>query len=131
QYSMGMEVINPMAQTEFKRDPPQQPVKMFNVLGGNTIPAFAHATTDVVSPPGKYVLKVTVVDGVTKKSQTISQEFQVQNKDFGIVDLSMSYDPRGEIPAPFGGVAGQTVFLNFWALGFKATPAKDAVQPNL
>ena len=40
-YNMGMELINPQGQSEYKRDPEDRPLTIFNVLGGNRIPAFA------------------------------------------------------------------------------------------
>ena len=52
-YSMGMEVINPKGLSEYKRDPGERP-PLFNVLGGNSIPAFAHAETTADTEPGEY-----------------------------------------------------------------------------
>src|SRR5438034_622336 len=45
QYGIGMQVINPTkgGPPEFTRDPPKDPQEIFNVLGGNTIPASASA----------------------------------------------------------------------------------------
>ena len=65
-YSMGMEVINPKGQTEFKKQPAEAPFSIFNILGGNSIPAFAHAATDPTSDPGEYTIKVTVIDVIEK-----------------------------------------------------------------
>jgi len=128
QYSMGMELINPMGQSEYKREPQKDPIKVLHVLGGNSVPAFAHAGTEATYPPGKYTLKVTVIDGVSKKAQTISQDFQVLGKDFGIGDLVLTYDPQGVLSAPAWAVTGQTLLLNFSVFGFKA----DAMmKPNL
>lgn len=126
-YSMGMEVINAKGVTEYKKDPPAEPISMYNILGGNSVPGFAHASTDPTSDAGEYTIKVTVVDGRTKKSATLAQKFTVGKKAFGIVDLSTSYDGRGGFPAPPGGVAGQSIWLNFWAIGFTVTNKK----PNL
>src|SRR5579859_4004773 len=67
-YSMGMEVINPKGLSEYKRDPGERP-PLFNVLGGNSIPAFAHAETTADTEPGEYTLKVTVVDNATKPAK--------------------------------------------------------------
>lgn len=118
QYSMGMEVVNPKGQVEYKKDPPKEPLVMFNVLGGSSIPAFAHASTDPNTEPGDYQLKVTVIDGRNKAAQTLSTKFTVLKKEFGIIDLSTSYDGRGTMPAPPGGVAGQSIFINFWTVGY-------------
>src|SRR5207237_1513175 len=108
--NMGMELINPQGQTEFKRETEDRPLTIFNVLGGNRIPAFAHAQTGADTAKGKYVLKVTVVDRGNKnrKPQTLTQEFVVQEKGFGIVQVATSYDDKGVFPSPAGGVAGQS-----------------------
>src|SRR5467141_3392458 len=81
-YNMGMELINPEGKTEYKREPEQTPLTIFNVLGGYRIPAFAHAQTGPDTAKGKYVLKVTVVDRGNKnrKPVTLAQGFEVKEK---------------------------------------------------
>jgi hypothetical protein len=120
-YSMGMEVINPQGRPEYKRDP-GPPVTIFNVLGGNRIPAFANAKTDPETAPGEYTLRVTVIDAAAKNRApaTVSKKFTVLPKAFGIVRLSTNYslDGRIMIPAPAGGVAGQSLFLTFMVANF-------------
>src|SRR5438067_8070620 len=130
QYSMGMELINPEGKPEYKRDPAQQPNVIYNVLGGNRIPAFAHARTGPDTVKGEYTLKVTVVDqgAKSRKPVTLTQKFTVKEKSFGIVDLTTSYDDKGVFPAPAGGVAGQSIFVNFWTVGFGRGANK---QPNV
>jgi hypothetical protein len=128
-YSMGMELINPKGETEYKRDPQEKP-PLYNVLGGTRIPAFAHAQTSPDTPPGEYTLKVTVIDRATKPERkvTLSQKFQVEKKAFGLVELTTSYDKDGILSAPFGGMAGQSLFVNFWIVGFERSKDK---QPDI
>jgi hypothetical protein len=138
-YSMGMELINPKGESEYKRDPQEKP-PLYNVLGGTRIPAFAHAETSADTAPGDYTLKVTVVDDATAvkdkngkvtkpgKSVTLSKTFTVLPKGFGLVKLTTSYDRDGSLSAPFGGMAGQSLFVNFWIAGYKRDAKK---QPNI
>jgi hypothetical protein len=137
-YSMGMELVNPKGESEYKRDPLERP-PLYNVLGGNRIPAFAHAETSAGTMPGEYTLKVTVVDEATAvkdkkgkvvkpgKAVTLAQKFTVADKGFGLVKLTTSYDKDGILSAPFGGMAGQSLFCNFWIVGFKRVEG----QPNI
>lgn len=127
-YSMGMELINPQDQTEYKKDPLERP-PLYNVLGGARIPAFAHAQTGTETTPGVYTLKVTVIDRLTKKSASLERKFEVLKKSFGLVELSTSYDKDGIFSAPFGGITGQSLFVNFWIVGFERG-GKD-MQPNI
>src|SRR5262249_30615406 len=55
-------------------------------------------------------------------------KFVVKDKGFGIVQLSTSYDAQGALAAPAGGVAGQSIFVNFWTVGYTRGANK---QPNL
>lgn len=130
QYSMGMRLINPEGKNEYKRDPADQPNVIYNVLGGNKIPGFAHALTGPDTAKGEYTLEVTVVDrGAPKrKPATFRQKFVVADKTFGIVQLTTSYDDKGAFPAPAGGVAGQSIWINFWTVGFGLGQNK---QPNV
>lgn len=128
QYSMGIELKNPKGETEFKRDPDPKPLMIFNPLGGARVPAFAHALVGPEMPDGKYEMIVTVYDGMTKKKAELKKAFTVSKKAFGIVKLNTSYDGQGTIPAPFMGVAGQSLYVNFWVVGFERKPKG---QPNI
>lgn len=126
-YAMGMELINPQGQTEYKKDPQERP-PLYNVLGGSRIPAFVHAQTGADLPPGEYTLKVTVTDRSTKKSVTLARKFEVMKKAFGLVELTSSYDKDGIFSAPPIGVTGQSLFVNFWAVGFARTKNKPNIS---
>jgi hypothetical protein len=133
-YQMGMELLNPQGQTEFKRAPdPKLPQELVNVFGGNRIPAFAYASTDPSYAAGTYTLKVTVIDDRTKKQKTLETKFDVLPKGFGLVDLVTTYDPRIPVPAPMLGVAGQVINLNFSIVGFEAPldATKKQKKPNV
>ncbi|GIW79508.1 MAG: hypothetical protein KatS3mg105_1315 [Gemmatales bacterium] len=127
-YSMGMELINPDNEIEYKKTPQERPITQYNVLGGTKIPAFAHAQTGVETKPGIYTLKVTVIDRLSKQQASLERKFEVIKPAFGLVELSTSYDKDGIFSAPPMGVTGQSLFVNFWAVGF-ARNAKG--QPHI
>jgi hypothetical protein len=125
-YGMGMEVLDSKNRVQFKQDMGQG-VRGLNSLGGKRLPAVARVELGLDQPPGKYTLKMTVTDRAAKSTKSFTREFEVQPLTFGLVRLSLSSDPGGQLPAPFISLVGQTVAVNFRAVGFQR--AKD--QPNL
>jgi hypothetical protein len=126
-YSMGMEVVNKENAAIFKQQPMDR--EDFLPLGGTKLPARAFVTVGLDQAPGPYTCRVTVTDRSTKTSQTIEAKFEVLKKAFGLVQVYTSADGKGEVPAPTLGVAGQSVYVHFAAVGF----ARDekTKQPNV
>ena len=129
-YGMAMEVTDSAGKSIFK----QMPVERddFLPLGGNKLPARAYVSVGVDQAPGIYSCKVTVTDMADKVkavSKTIEQKFEVLPRGFGIVRVSTAADPKGDVPAPLVGVAGQATFVHFAVIDF----ARDSKtnQPNL
>jgi hypothetical protein len=127
QYSMAMEVVDKDKKTVFKQDPAEK--VDFVPLGGTRLPARAFITLGLDQPPGLYTLKVTVIDRANKAEKTLSHPFEVLPKGFGIVAVYASIDERGQIPAPTTGIVGQSVFIQFAAVGFERDPKSK--QPDL
>jgi hypothetical protein len=128
QYSMSMEVIDSKDNKAiFKQDPAEK--VDFVPLGGTKLPARAFITVGLDQPPGDYVVRVNVVDRATKASTTFDHNFTVLPKGFGIVAVYASVDERGSIPAPTTGVVGQSVFIQFAAVGFERD--MKTKQPDL
>jgi hypothetical protein len=125
-YSMGLELTNPKGKTQFKRDP--QEMEVVNGLGGHSMPAFAAVEIGTDYPAGEYTLKVTVTDRAAKATQTLTRRFEVTPMTFGIVLLRTSYATQGLPPAPSIGVAGQTIMVDYAAVGFQRDSKK---QPNV
>lgn len=128
QYSMAMEVTdNKDKKSVFKQDAAEK--VDFVPLGGTRLPARAFITLGLDQPPGQYTLKVIVTDRTTKVTQSLEHQFEVLPKGFGIVAVYSSIDERGQIPAPTTGVIGQSIFIQFAAVGFE----RDAKtrQPDL
>lgn len=127
QYAMGLQVTNSAGKVEFGAQP--APKEVYNALGGATVPAFANVDIGLNQAPGKYTLKVTVEDPVTKAKQELTRTFEVSKKDFGLVRLSTAADANMGIPTGPYGIPGQQVYLRFFAVGFERDPATK--QPNI
>jgi hypothetical protein len=128
EYSMSMELKDKEGKSQFKKEP--QDLKAFNALGGNRLPAFAMTDIGLDTPPGEYTLTVNVVDrGSKDKPKTeLVRKFTVSPKKFGIVSLVMTNE-AGTMPMPPVGVVGETLRVNFLAVGFEL--GGDKKQPNL
>lgn len=128
EYSMSMELKDKEGKSQFKKEP--QDLKAFNALGGNRLPAFAMTDIGLDTPPGEYTLTVNVVDrGSKDKAKTeLVRKFTVSAKKFGIVSLVLTND-TGMMPMPPVGVVGETLRINFLAVGFELTGEKK--QPNM
>jgi hypothetical protein len=126
-YSMGMEVIDKDKKPIFSQKP--QDREDFLPLGGTKLPARAFVSIGFDQAPGAYTCRVTVVDLATKVSKTLDQPFDVLKAAFGIVQFFTSSDPKGEIPAPPLGVAGQSIYVHFAIVGFARDPKK--MQPSI
>jgi hypothetical protein len=130
-YGMAMEVTDASGKSIFK----QMPVERddFLPLGGTRLPARAFVSVSPDQAPGTYTCKVTVTDRADRDkpvSKSLEQKFEVLAKGFGIVQLYTAADPKGEIPAPLVGVAGQALFVHFAVVGFDRDTT-SAKQPNM
>jgi hypothetical protein len=128
-YAMGMELTKKgKAKPEFKRAP--QDLEAVNNLGGTTLPAFAMTLIGNDTPPGTYILKVTVNDRGTKpaKSVILEEEFEVMPAKFGFVQVKLT-NTGGE-PVPAIGVPGQTIWLHYSVVGHEMTK-NNAPNPNV
>ena len=106
---------------------PAQDREAINALGGTQMPAFAQVSIGLQQPAGDYTLKVTVTDRATKKSQSLTQKFEVLKPDFGLVRLSTSADADGQVPAGLLCV-GQSLWLHGAVVGFQRGADR---QPNV
>src|SRR5207253_2890765 len=98
----------------------QKPFNMVaqNVFGGDTVPASASISIPLLQPPTDLKWKVTVKDRTTDKTSEISGEGKILPADFGIVRLGTFSDAESHVPMPAVGVVGETMYLNFSAVGF-------------
>jgi hypothetical protein len=126
QYSTGLEVTGPGGKTILKQDP--RNLETTASLGGNRVPGFATINVGSAQPPGEYTLKVTVADRAGGSSATLTKQFEVLPKGFGLVQLAATADAEGLLPVPAPG-AGQGLWLHFGAVGFARD--KSTKQPKV
>ena len=131
QYSMLMEVTNAAGVRVLP--PPTEKLEPralseFVPLRGNKIPARAYVA-GLDQPAGAYNCKIVVADLKTKASGTLNMKFEIAKKDFGIVAVYTSHDPKGELSAPTTGVVGQTVYIQFSVATFDRDPKTK--QPDV
>jgi hypothetical protein len=129
-YGMAMEVNDSAGKSIFKQKPEER--DEFLPLGGSKLPARAYVSVGLDQAPGTYTCKVTVSDLSDKDkevSKTVEQKFEVLPRNFGIVQLYSSADPKGEFPAALVGVAGQSMFVHFAVIEFQRDTSTK--QPNI
>jgi hypothetical protein len=126
-YSVSTEVKDSKGKVHFSQ--PGRDLEAIAALGGNRLPAYAQIDIGLEQPPGDYTAKLTVMDRASKKSKSLTGEFKVLPKAFGIVRLITSSDPDGihAVGLPLG--TGQSLWVNFAAVGFARASGKG--QPNV
>jgi hypothetical protein len=125
-YGMGLELRRKGADKPEYSKPPQDHESITG-LGGTDLPLHAVSSIGTDTPPGTYVMKVSVVDRVGKGSVAFEREFEVLPLGLGFVRVGLSY--HAELPAPPVAVPGQTLFLNFGLVGFALD--KKTGQPDM
>jgi hypothetical protein len=129
-YKMGLELINDKGKVLFGEEPQEK--KARNSLGGKSLPAFAATEVGTNTPPGKYTVKVTVIDPAAKGAagtQNLESKFEVLPPGFGVVRLNTVY-LAAPVTAPPVLVPGQSILVNCSVVGFERAKAGDK-QPNI
>jgi hypothetical protein len=126
QYSIGTEVTDGQGKSVFRQPPRDQ--EAVNALGGGRVPAFAQVDVGPDQAAGEYTLKVTVTDRAGGGSQTLTHKCQVLDKALGVVRLTTTCDPEGQLPAGLLG-PGQSLYVNGAVVGFARDNATK--QPNV
>lgn len=116
-YSIGMLVTDAKGETVLRQDP--KPQESLNYLGGKVLPGSAHLQIGTEQAPGAYTIKITVSDQAAKTTRSIERKFEVLPVGFGLVQVGLSADPDALVPKASLGIVGETVFLNFAAVGFE------------
>jgi hypothetical protein len=126
-YAMGLELTKKgKSKPEFKREP--QDLVALNTMGGTTLPNVAMSSVGLDTPPGSYVLKVTIKDrgGKPVKTATLEEEFEVLKPALGFVQVKFS--SMGNDPAPPIAVPGQNLLLHHALVGYQVDNKKN---PNV
>jgi hypothetical protein len=119
-YSLLVEVLDDKGELYYKEGPTNGTAR--NQFGGDLLPCHARLEIPADTPPGVYTLRVTAEDRLSKQTVKLTGSRKVLPLDFGIVRLGYFADREGKVPAPAVGVKGQTLYLNFAAVGFARDP---------
>jgi hypothetical protein len=126
-YAVGLEILDGKG-GELHKQKPRSAVTR-NYLGGTAVPCAANMQVPLETPPGNYTLRVTVIDNATKQAVTAERKVEVLPKGFGLVHIGTSADPDATIAWSPVGVVGDSIYLNFSAVGFARDPKTK--QPNI
>jgi hypothetical protein len=126
QYSMSLEAVDAKGKVIYRQNATDQ--EALASLGGPSVPAQAYLDVGLDQPAGDYTVKVTVTDRATKQTQSVTQTLQVLPAEFGLVQLKITSDPNGTVPAGLVG-AGQSIWVNFAVVRFDRDKASK--QPNV
>lgn len=107
------------------------PVQAVMALGGNSLPGNARVNLNDPITPGEYELTVEVKDLNAKESASFKRKFTCKPEEFAAVRVRFSQDPDGKLPAPVGGLVGQTLFVRAPAVGFDRSHGEIDVQFDL
>jgi hypothetical protein len=94
------------------------PVQHVLALGGDSFPGIARVNLLPDTPLGEYTLRVTITDQLARESATFDYKYTVKAEEFALTAMRFHQDRDGRVPAPIGGIVGQTVFLQMRAVGF-------------
>jgi hypothetical protein len=95
-------------------------------LGGNTYTG--HAALSVPpsekAPAGEYTVTVELHDRLAKESARFERKFTIKPTTFQIINPRFYRDPDGKIPAPAGGLVGETIHFKLRVIGFDKSKKK-------
>lgn len=126
-YSVAIEVRDPKGLLIFEQKPYNR-VAQSN-FGGNTFPCAAHLEVPIDATPGDYHFQVTIQDRLANKAAKFAVTGKVLPLAFGLVQVGTFADREGNYPVPPLGAIGESLYVNFSAVGFACN--KDDHQPDL
>lgn len=124
-YSMAIELSDSSGKVMFRQEAKEQEARAS--LGGDSVPAYAHLSVGLDTPPGQYQMRVTVKDLASGQEQSLSRKLSVKPKDFALVRTTVTLDPEAHYPAAVF-ASGQGVWVHCSAVGFGRGPDK---QPDV
>src|SRR5439155_7533651 len=96
-YGVGLEVTNSKGEMVFKKAPSD--LELASPTSGQSVPVCAKVEVGLASPPGKYDLKVTVLDRTTGTTTSVTRGYELLPLEFGIVRVSLTSDREGKTSA--------------------------------
>jgi hypothetical protein len=125
-YGVGLEVADSKGELLFKNAPSD--IELLPSTSSELVPMCAKVDIGLAAPPGKYDLKVTVLDRTTATTTSLTRSYEVLPLEFALVRVSLSRDLEGKTSAAVFS-PGQPAWINFSAVGFGRD--KDKGQPHL
>jgi hypothetical protein len=118
-----MRLVNPNGRMVLEEKPV---VERQLSLGGNTYTAGARLTVPPAekAPPGEYTLTVQVRDKLGMETASFERKFTIKATTFQIIVPRFFHDADSKIPAPAGGLVGQTLHFKLRAIGFDKSKKK-------
>ena len=80
-----LELIDPKGKVIFRKDTPNQKILQ---LGGTRMPGDLHVIMGRNDAPGKYTIRLTVVDNLVKESKSITYPFELLPQGFGMASVA-------------------------------------------
>jgi hypothetical protein len=124
-YSMAIELRDASGKVVFRQEAKEQEARAS--LGGDSMPAYAHLSVGLDTPPGDYQMKIVVKDLASEQEQSLSHTLKVLPKAFALVRTTVTLDPEAHYPAAVF-ACGQGVWVQASAVGFARGRDK---QPNV
>jgi hypothetical protein len=125
-YSTSLEVVDGKGNVIYRQNPTDQ--EALASLGGKSVQGLAQLDVGPDHPAGVFTLKVAITDRASKQTQAFTQRVQVLPATFGIVQLKVTGDPEGSVPAGVVGV-GDSLWVSFAAVKFGRDSATQ--QPHV
>ncbi len=119
--AIGLEVLDEHGKLYYRQAP--RDVTVEHPPKGS-LPAYTRLQIGLEQPPGKYTLKVTVVDHVGRSSGACTVPFEVGQPQFGIVRTTLSADSQGKTPAT-AILKGRSFWINCELVGFARNSARQ------
>jgi hypothetical protein len=114
-YGVGLAATDSKGEMVFKHEPSD--VEIPRPATGQAVPVCAKVDVGMASPPGKYDLKVTVMDRSAGTAASVTRSYDLLPLEFGIVRVSLTSDPekKGSTVVFSQGRPG---WINFSVVGF-------------
>ena len=91
-------------------------------LGG--VPFHVALPVAPAAPAGQYVLKVAIRDATSRRETAFTRTLAVKPVELAVVAPRFFYDAERKVPAPAGGAAGQTLYVQLRAIGADRSQGK-------
>jgi hypothetical protein len=97
-YAMTLEFLDSKEKRIFREE--NRNIEELNALGGTSFATFVSGRVGRDTKPGKYTLRLTITDRVSKKKTVFKRDFEVLKRKFGLLRVQTS--AVGFVGQPFG-----------------------------